>query len=361
MPFSHLLGVDAPTFADNDDLLAFVLDNGPNLIFIKDEESRLIYANAAFLGLYAPDMRSEVIGTTTVESFEPEEAELFLSEDRRALREGFSEIVEEITDWKAERRTFLTRKMVFHTADGDKRLVCIATDITDLAARERRVVRLNAQLKLYSHSIAHDLKNPVGSFISGLNLLQRDKTSKLSERSEMVVSALKDSASGMAGMISSTLKAAISEREDLQFQKYDLNLLLEEVRFNLSAAMQDANMSLHVTRLPDATVEPNLFRQLFQNLIENSIRHAGDKRPVVTIHHREDEGEHLFFVGDNGPGIPLEQREQIFNQFFKGGSGGKLGLGLTISQRIANLHDGYIEVHDKEEEGCCMLVRIPAR
>ena len=361
MPFSHLKGVDAPSFADNDELLAFVLDNGPNLIFIKDEDSRLVYANAAFLGLYAPDQRAEVIGSTTVESFEPEEAELFLSEDRRALREGFSEIVEEITDWKAERRTFLTRKMVFHTVDKAKRLVCIATDITDLAARERRVVRLNAQLKLYSHSIAHDLKNPVASFISGLNLLQRDKALQMSERSEMVISALKESASGMAGMISSTLKAAISESEDLQFQKYDLNILLEEVRFNLSAAMEDANMSLHVTRLPDATVEPNLLRQLFQNLIENSMRHAGDQRPVVTIHHREDEGEHLFFVGDNGPGIPEEQRGQIFNQFFKGDDGGKLGLGLTMSQRIANLHDGYIEVIDQPEEGCCMLVRIPAR
>lgn len=361
MPFSHLKGVDAPMFADNDNLLAFVLDNGPNLIFIKDEESKLIYANAAFLGLYAPDLRSEVIGSTTVESFDPEEAELFLSEDRRALREGFSEIVEEITDWKAERRTFLTRKMVFRTVDGAKRLVCIGTDITELAARERRVVRLNAQLKLYSHSIAHDLKNPVASFISGINLIQRDKTSQLSERSQMVLSALKDSAAGMAGMISSTLKAATDEAENLHFQKCDLNLLLEEVRFNISAAIEEANMSLHVTRLPEATVEPNLFRQLFQNLIENSIRHAGGNRPVVTIHHREVEGEHLFFVGDNGPGIPPELRGQIFNQFFKGDEGGKLGLGLTISQRIANLHDGYIEVHDKVDQGCCMLVRIPSR
>ena len=361
MPFSHLKGVDAPTFADTDELLAFVLDNGPNLVFIKDEDSKLVYANAAFLGLYAPDQRADVIGSTTVESFEPEEAELFLSEDRRALREGFSEIVEEITDWKAERHTFLTRKMVFHTADGAKRLVCIATDISELAARERRVVRLNAQLKLYSHSIAHDLKNPVASFVSGLNILERDKATQLSDRGEMVISALRDSANGMAGMITSTLRAASSEGEDLNFQKYDLNLLLEEVRFNLSTAMEDANLSLHITRLPEATVEANLFRQLFQNLIENSIRHAGAKRPIVTIHHQEKDGEHLFFVGDNGRGIPQELRSQIFNQFFKGDDAGKLGLGLTICQRIANLHDGYIEVHDKVEEGCCMLVRIPAR
>ncbi|MEB3416808.1 ATP-binding protein [Alteriqipengyuania sp. WL0013] len=361
MPFSHLKGIDAPAFADNDELLMFVLDHGPNLVFIKDEQSRLVYANAAFLEVYPPDQRDGVLGTTTVESFEPEEAELFLSEDRRALREGLSEIVEEITDWKAKRRTLLTRKMVFHTKDGDKRLICIATDITDLAAREKRVVRQNAQLKVYSSSIAHDLRNPISSIISGLNIMQRDKTSQLGERSETILSALKESATGLAGMITSTLKAAASESADLSFQRYDLNLLLEEVRFNLSVAIEEAGLALHVTRLPEATVEPNLLRQLFQNLIENSIRHAGSQRPVVTIHHQEEDGEHLFFVGDNGRGIPKELRDTIFTQFFKGEDGGKLGLGLTICQRIANLHDGFIEVHDKVEDGCCMLVRIPAR
>lgn len=361
MPFSHIDEGLSPTLPEDEGLVEFLLGNGTSLIFIKDEDSRIIYANSAFLAVYAPAQRDSIIGTTTVESFPEDEAELFMSEDRRAFREGRSEIVEEITDWKADRRTLLTRKVVFVNQQGQKRLVCIATDITQLAARERRLVRLNAQLKIYSHSIAHDLKNPIASILSGLNLIQRDKSTTLGDRATAILSALRESAMGLSGSISSMLKAASEETTKLNFEKYDLNILLEEVRFNLSAALESIDASLNVTRLPVATVEPNLLRQLFQNLIENSIKHAGTDRLVITIHHKEENGEHVFFVGDNGKGIPEAKKEAVFQQFFKDGSAEGLGLGLTICQRIANLHDGYMEIHDRVEKGCCMLVRIAAK
>tara|TARA_B100000678_G_scaffold138386_1_gene115620 strand:- start:552 stop:1637 length:1086 start_codon:yes stop_codon:yes gene_type:complete len=361
LPFSHLDGSSVPELPNDEALINFILGNGPSLIFIKDEESRILYANSAFLSVYAPDQRDRIIGTTTVESFSEEEAELFLSEDRRAFREGRTEIVEDILDWKAQPRTLLSRKMVYEMADGQKRLVCISTDITALAARERRLVRLNAQLKVYSHSIAHDLKNPISSIISGLNILQRDGSSKLSERGAMVVNSLKDSAKGLSGYISAMLKAATGEVSKLDFEEYDLNILLEEVRFNMSAAIEAADVKLNVTRLPVARVEPNLLRQLFQNLIENSIKYAGVDRIIVTIHHKEEGDEHIFYVGDNGVGIPDDKKDMVFSQFFKEGSADGLGLGLTICQRIANLHDGTMEIHQRVEQGCCMVVRIAAR
>ncbi|MDA7788111.1 sensor histidine kinase, partial [Sphingomonadaceae bacterium] len=98
-----------------------------------------------------------------------------------------------------------------------------------------------------------------------------------------------------------------------------------------------------------------------QNLIENSIKHASAERLVVTIHHKEHDGEHVFYVGDNGKGIPEDKKELVFNQFFKEGSADGLGLGLTICQRIASLHDGHIEIHDRVESGCCLVVSIAAK
>lgn len=137
---------------------------------------------------------------------------------------------------------------------------------------------------------------------------------------------------------------------------------MEEVRFNLSAAIEAAGMDLHTARLPTATVEPNLLRQLFQNLIENSIKHAAAAHLVVTIYYSLIDGDHVFYVGDNGTGIPGDKREQVFQQFFKGGGADDgIGLGLTTCQRIAHLHDGMIEIHDKVERGCCMVLRIPKR
>lgn len=175
----------------------------------------------------------------------------------------------------------------------------------------------------------------------------------------MVLNLLRASATGLAGFVSSLLKAAAVETQELAFERYDLNLLLEEVRFNLSALIESSDAELHVTRLPILLIEPNLLRQLFQNLIENSIKHAGADRLVVTIHYKQADGEHVFYVGDNGTGIPPEKKDLVFSQFYKGESSDGIGLGLATCQRIAHLHDGVLELHDKMEQGCCMVLRLP--
>ena len=350
---------DGPIPFDGNDLSSFVLDYDPNLVFVKDEEGRILFANRAFLNVYAPEDRDGVIGSTTIENFSEEEARLFLEEDRRALEQGHSEIVEEILDWKGERLTLLTRKFAIEKPDGTKLLVAIATDISTLASREKRLVRLNAQLKVYSHTIAHDLKNPMASILAGINIIRRDKNNQLSERSEMVVNSVHDSTVGLSGYVTSMLKAAASEAKDLEFGKNDLNMLIEEVRFNLSAAIEAADLDLHVARLPTIVVEPNLFRQLFQNLIENAIKHAGVERVMVTIHYEAQGDEHVFFVSDNGEGIPDERKDAVFNQFFREGHADGLGLGLTVCQRIAHLHDGYLEIRDAPRGGACFVLHLP--
>ena len=362
MPFSHLPVGEIPKVASDEALLFFILENEPNLVFVKNEVGEIVWANQAFKAIYAPDARNDVIGSTTVESFSSEEADLFLSEDRRAMREGRTEIVEDIIDWSGRKITLLTRKLAVDLANGQKRLVCISTHITDLAARERRLVQQNAQLKVYSHSIAHDLKNPIASIVSSMNIIERDKGTTLGERARMVLDAVRESVTGLSNSITAMLRAAADETDNLSFTPYDLNILMEEVRFNLSAAIETADMDLHVARLPTAKVEPNLLRQLFQNLIENSIKHAAAEHLVVTIHYALRDRDHVFYVGDNGTGIPEDKKEGVFVQFFKGGSNEDgLGLGLTICQRIAHLHDGVLEIHDKVERGCCMVLRIPAR
>ena len=290
MPFSHLPVGEIPKVASDDVLLFFILENEPNLVFVKNEAGEIVWANQAFKAIYAPDERDRLIGSTTVESFSAEEADLFLSEDRRAMREGRTEIVEDIIDWTGRKITLLTRKLAVELANGEKRLVCISTHITDLAARERRLVQLNAQLKVYSHSIAHDLKNPIASIVSSVNIIERDKGTTLGDRARMVLGAMRESVTGLSNSITAMLRAAANETEKLSFAPYDLNILMEEVRFNLSAAIETADMDLHVARLPTATVEPDLLRQLFQNLIENSIKHAAAEHLVVTIHYALRQG-----------------------------------------------------------------------
>lgn len=361
MPGQNYKDHDGPLPFDGENLFEFILDYDPNLVFVKDEESRIVYANRAFRDIYAPSVRDSIIGSTTVESFSDEEVNLFLEEDRRAMEQGHSEIVEEIANWKGEQVTLLTRKFAIEKSDGKKLLVAIATDISTLSSREKRLVRLNAQLKVYSNSIAHDLKNPMASIMAGLSIIKRDKNNTLSDRSTAVLESIRDSAMGLSGYIGSMLKAAAAEARDLDFAKHDINLLMEEVRFNLSAAIEAADLTLSIARMPVSVVEPNLLRQLFQNLIENAIKHTNVEKPRVTIHYEEKDEDHVFFVSDNGQGIPDDRKEQVFNQFFRDGAQDGLGLGLTLCQRIAHLHDGYLEVRDTSSGGACFVLHIPQK
>lgn len=76
-----------------------LLESSHNIIFVKDRYSRILYGNKAFLGLYPPTERDKVIGAESAENFQEDAAAVFLSEDRKAFENGYSEIVEEIQDY----------------------------------------------------------------------------------------------------------------------------------------------------------------------------------------------------------------------------------------------------------------------
>ncbi len=109
----------------------------PDLVFVKDEEFRIIQANAQFLSVYPEDMRDGVIGTTTIEQYNEEERDAFLKQDRIALRDGFTEIEESIDFPDGTRRELLTRKVRFEDQRGSKFVLGIGRDITELAAVRR--------------------------------------------------------------------------------------------------------------------------------------------------------------------------------------------------------------------------------
>ena len=331
-----------------------VLENSNNLIFVKDRESRVVYANEAFLQIYSPEEREKVIGSTTVHNFTESEAAVFLEEDRRAFEQGETEIVEEVIDWQGKTRTLSTRKTVYAAEDDRELMLAIATDITELKAREHALTRANRQLREYANSVAHDLRTPIAAIISGVSIMQRDPNSTLSERAEKVAGAMKDSAHGMSKHLTAMLNAAQSDRMDLSFKETDLNLLLEEVRFNLSALFTARQAKLISARLPTTVVEPTLFRQMLQGLIENAVRHSGQDAPLVKLRYEKSGGEHAFCFFDNGPGIPKEKRHLLMRASTKADgetSSDGFGLGLMQSQRIAQLHEGFLEIPEAQGAG----------
>jgi len=115
----------------------------------------------------------------------------------------------------------------------------------------------------------------------------------------------------------------------------------------------------------DAFLDPSLFDRLLWNLVENAIKHSPESG-TVGVHVRRSEDELVIDVEDDGPGIRPEERERIFDRFYRAdeartasGDGGA-GLGLSIVRAIVDVHAGRIEVGDGPRGGALFRVILPA-
>jgi two-component system sensor histidine kinase QseC len=98
--------------------------------------------------------------------------------------------------------------------------------------------------------------------------------------------------------------------------------------------------------------EGTMLHALLRNLVENAVRHAPE-RGAVRVRIGAEMGHVRLDVEDSGPGVPPELRARIFDRHFRvpGSSGGAGGLGLSIAQRVAQLHGGRIEAGESADLG----------
>ena len=107
--------------------------------------------------------------------------------------------------------------------------------------------------------------------------------------------------------------------------------------------------------------DPARLRQLIVILVDNAVRHTS-RGGSVRVQVRDDGGEAIVEVDDDGPGIRPDDMPRVFERFWRapGAAGGGTGLGLAIAKSIVDLHEGRIEVANRPEGGARFTVRLPA-
>ncbi len=353
------------------EIFALVMEHDPNLVFVKDENSVILFANRAFLELVPAERRSSVVGSGLADHRPRAEADLWLSQDRRAFEEGRSEIVETVVDQGGRERTLVTRKIAFDAADGSRRLLGISTDITELSQRERALIETNDRLRRFGAFAAHDLRSPLGTFVTAMNVIKADRNTTLSPQAGEYLDLMIASATHLAANVTALLDVARDEETTtVDLRENDMNLLVEEVRFNLSSLVVKSGATIYTPRLPSIVCEAGLIRQLFQNLVENSIKNRRDEEPLhILIRYERGGDKHRFFVEDNGRGIGDVDADTMFEAFEQGGrdhekrasadTGTGVGLGLALCRRIVDIHAGVIGVDPDFESGCRIEIVLP--
>ena len=144
-------------------------------------------------------------------------------------------------------------------------------------------------------------------------------------------------------------------------ESVDLSVVVENVRRNLKASIDESGAVVTSDRLPVLRAYRAHFEPLFQNLIGNAIKYRGAQSPRIHVSVQQVDGELRFTVSDNGIGIDPEYHQQIF-EVFRRLHGKKIpgtGVGLAICQRVVERYGGRIWVESKSGEGSTFLFTLP--
>jgi two-component system phosphate regulon sensor histidine kinase PhoR len=163
-----------------------------------------------------------------------------------------------------------------------------------------------------------------------------------------------------------TISALESERIKLNLQPVELRQLVEKIFSDLKPPAENKNVEL-VNQLPEltATGDVNRLEQVLANLVDNAIKYGRAQGKVVVGGKKLDDGKLEIFVQDDGPGIPAESLDRVFERFYRVDKArsrdqGGTGLGLSIVKHIVQAHGGEVWVKSELGKGATFFFTLPA-
>jgi signal transduction histidine kinase len=214
---------------------------------------------------------------------------------------------------------------------------------------------------------SHELRSPLTSAQGFAELLMLDKDS-LTPRQRETVEIILDNCRHLVRLLNDLLDLARSDagRLAIRPQPTEVAPLVEDVVRTMRAQTEAASQALSEeiqAGLPLINVEPDRIRQILVNLLTNAHEYSLEGASIGVAAHAVG-AEVEISVSDNGPGIPADQLERIFERFTRGDAGltqrvGGTGLGLAISKSLVELHGGSIVAESTPGQGSTFRVRLP--
>ncbi|MCG6533580.1 MAG: ATP-binding protein [Syntrophales bacterium LBB04] len=221
-----------------------------------------------------------------------------------------------------------------------------------------------AALGVVAAGIAHEVKNPLAIIIQGVEYL------RTSIDSDVHIADILDRIKRSAFRADSIIKGLLSftRQMPIQTEQVEIPPVIEETLSFIDHQLKVKHIKLvkeFSPGLPKVTVDSNQIKQVFLNLLLNSIDAIKD-RGTITISAEKVEntpGEiHVqITLADTGCGIPKDRIEKVFDPFYTTkDSSGNAGLGLSIAKGIIDKHHGTVEIESESEGGTCVIIALPA-
>jgi PAS domain S-box-containing protein len=280
-----------------------------------------------------------------------------------------------------QKNVFTKAKTVADNSGSVKKILGITRDITELKNLERErertfreLTRSNKELEEFAYVASHDLQEPLRKISTFSERLKN----KFGQDGNTYLDRIISSTESMRLLIDNLLEFSRTTRSSLAYAQCDLSIILKEVLSDLELKIEETNSQIKVERLPVIEAVPQEMKQLFNNLINNSIKFRNQERsPLISIKSRgidkSDKAKyHLplnrnfiqIEINDNGIGFEEEYAERIFQIFQRlhgkteyAGS----GIGLAICKKIVDNHEGVIFAKSHLGKGSSFIIILPEK
>lgn len=316
-------------------------------------EGRLLYFNSQFAALFlaADQIRSEEVVALTDSIRVPEVYGAF----RQVLETGVGNRaqVRLTTRLDNQPRDFsISMNPLRHQKTGVIRgVIGVFHDITDLKKAER--IRIE-----FVGNASHELRTPLTSIKGYLETIKDDFAQNRLEQVGSFLQVVSRNVDRLIDLVNDLLSlSALEHNPELQLDRVNALALSDQVIKELTVLAAEKNHMIRVTgEVPPFVADPRKVEQVLRNLVSNAIKYIPDGKQIHVRWESSPRSEIILRVGDNGPGIPEEHHQRLFERFYRIDKGrsrdaGGTGLGLAIVKHIMQSHGGSVSVKSQPGVG----------
>jgi signal transduction histidine kinase len=254
--------------------------------------------------------------------------------------------------------------LMYHARTKSLNNAVLALKNTEIAEQNKQLADHIGVLKQYSYAAAHDLKEPLRTITSFINLLEKRYMKKIDEpEAQEYMGFISNSARRMNLLLTDLLEYNSILSQEAGTDAVQPIETIYEVWDSLSALAEDKSARLVLpSSMPSLKMNRFHFSQLIQNLVSNGLKFTQDRDAEIKIGFEQKDNSFILSVTDNGIGIEEQYKDKIFQMFYrlndlKEAEG--TGIGLTIVKNIIEKYKGRIWFHSTAGVGTTFFVSFP--
>jgi two-component system phosphate regulon sensor histidine kinase PhoR len=324
-------------------------------LLLLDRNRKIYLANRAFKNLFG--IKTELRGKTVMEALRLHElAELVERVETKGQVFDHELKLPELS----ERWLQVNAAVITNSAGEREGTILVFHDLTRLKQLERTREEFVA-------NVSHELRTPL-SLIKGYVETLLDGARGKPEVAERFLKIIERNTQRLDLLIQDllTISALEAGRMKLSLHSVALRPLVEKIFTDLKPPADNKNITL-INQLPEltATTDASRLEQVFANLLDNAIKYGRAQGRVTVGGKNSDKGKIEVFVQDDGPGIPAESLDRVFERFYRVDKArsreqGGTGLGLSIVKHIVQAHGGEVWVKSEPGKGATFFFTLPS-